>query len=290
MEPVTMRKETTMKLAIVTTFLGLSLALAGTASAGRGGSPGAIRNAINSGSVDAIAAELERAEFLVCGACVDMVRPLVDNPNYKVRQVAAWWLARRAVARTVRIEMLTRLSQPDSTAARNAADVLGELHTVSSIPALGAALSNPIYSSEARAAMARALGTINRPAVVTPLTAALAAPEPQVKIAALNALRGVTGLHDGSAVLPLVGDGDAGVRAEAATTLGTFRARTATESLVNALANDASPTVRKQAAWALGRVGANASVAGPALQAAAANDPSPFVRSLAAVSLTQLTR
>jgi HEAT repeat protein len=285
-----MRKETTMKLAIVTTFLGLSLAMAGTAVAGRGGSPGAIRNAINSGSVDAIAAELERAEFLVCGACADMIRPLVDHPQYKVRQVAAWWLARRAVARTVRVEMLTRLSQPDSTAARNAADVLGEFHTVSSIPALGAALSNPIYSGEARAAMARALGTINRPAVVEHLTPALAAPEPQVRIAALNALQGITGLHDGTAVMPLVGDADEGVRAQAAVTLGMFRARPATDTLLNALRNDASPTVRKQAAWALGRIGANAAVAGPALQAAAANDPSPFVRSLAAVSLTQLTR
>jgi HEAT repeat protein len=285
-----MRKETTMKLAIVTTFLAATLAVAGTANAGRGGSPGAIRNAINSGSVDAIAAELERAEFLVCGACVDMVRPLIDNPNYKIRQVAAWWLARRSVARTVRVEMLNRLAQPDSIAARNAADVLGEFHTVSSVPALGAALSNPIYSTEARAAMARALGTINRPAVVAPLTSALGAPEAQVKIAALAALQNVTGLQDGTAVVPLVGDADDGVRAQAATTLGMFRARPATDALVNALRSDASPTVRKQAAWALGRIGANASVAGPALQAAAANDPSPFVRSLAAVSLTQLTR
>ncbi len=284
-----MRKETTMKLATVTTFLGLTLALAGTASAGRGGSPGAIRNAINSGSVDAIAAELERSEFLVCGACIDMVKPLVDNPNYKVRQVAAWWLARRAVARTVRVEMLTRLSQPDSTAARNAADILGELHTVTSIPALGAALSNPIYSGEARAAMARALGTINRPAVVAHLTTGLTAPEAEVRLASLKALQGVTGLHDGTAVAPLVADADVGVRAEAAMTLGALRARAGTDALVTAL-GDASPAVRKQAAWALGRVGASASVAGPALGAVAANDPSPFVRSLAAVSLTQLSR
>jgi len=80
-----MRKEMKMKLAIVTTFLGLSLAMAGTAVAGRGGSPGAIRNAINSGSVDSISAAVERAEFLVCVACIDMVNPLVDNGNYKLR-------------------------------------------------------------------------------------------------------------------------------------------------------------------------------------------------------------
>ena len=54
--------------------------------------------------------------------------------------------------------MLNRLGQPDSVAARNAADVLGEFHYVSSIPALSAALSNPVFSSEARAHMAAALG------------------------------------------------------------------------------------------------------------------------------------
>ena len=51
---------------------------------------------------------------------------------------------------------------------------------------------------------------------------------------------------------------------------------------MTALQNDASPIVRKRAAWALGEIRANTAVAGPALQDAAANDASPFVRSLAA--------
>ena len=119
-----MHKNKTMKLAAVT-FLGISLAAAGSAVAGRGSSPVAVRNAIASGSVDAIQAELERAERLVCVSCVDMVKPLIDNQDQRIRQVAAWWLARRGVARQVRVEMLNRLAQPDSVAARNAADVLG---------------------------------------------------------------------------------------------------------------------------------------------------------------------
>jgi HEAT repeat protein len=264
--------------------------MAGTAFAGRGGSPTLIKQAITSGSVDAIQAELERAEFLVCGACVDLVKPLVDNPNQKVRQVAAWWLARRAVARQVRVEMLTRLSQPDSTAARNAADVLGEFHTVSSIPALGAALSNPIYSGEAREAMAKALGNINRPAAVQPLTEALGSDNAQVRVAALTALQGISGMRDGTAITPLVSDADVGVRAQAATTLGMIRATTGADALVNALRSDPSVSVRKQAAWALGQMKVSAATAGPALQNAAANDASPFVRSLAAVALTKLSR
>jgi HEAT repeat protein len=278
-----------IKLAIVTVF-GISMAAAGAAHAGRGGSPQAIQLAISSGSPDAIKAELERAEWLVCGVCSDMIRPLVDNSDAGVRQVAAWWLSRRAISREVRLDMLNRLSQPDSIAARNAADVLGEFHYVNSIPALSAALSNPIYSGEARAAMAHALGVINRPAVVAPLTAALSDSNAQVKTGALLALQSIAGLRDGSAIVPLITDGDVGVRAEAATTLGMFRATSGADALVGALQNDPSATVRKRAAWALGEMGANAGVAGPALENAAANDPSPFVRSLAASAITKLSR
>ena len=286
-----MHTNKTMKLAVVT-FLGISLAAAGTAVAGRGSSPVAVQRAIASGSSDAIKSELERAEHLVCVSCVDMVRPLIDNQDQGIRQVAAWWLARRGVARTIRVEMLTRLAQPDSTLARNAADVLGEFHYVSSIPALGAALSNPVFSSEARAHMAQALGRISRPAVVAPLTAMLGAAgtDGVVKVAAMQALQSIAGLRDGSAVSPLLGDSDVGVRAEAATTLGMFHDANGTAALVNALQNDASPVVRKRAAWALGEIRANTTVAGPALQNAAANDASPLVRSLAAAALTRLSR
>jgi len=284
-----MHTNKTMKLAVVT-FLGISLAAAGTAVAGRGSSPAAISRAIASGSSDAIKAELERAEHLVCFSCVDMVRTLIDNQDQGIRQVAAWWLARRTAAGTVRVDMLTRLSQPDSIAARNAADVLGEFHYVSSIPALSAALTNPVYSGEARAHMASALGRINRPAVVAPLTAALGDGDIQVKVAAMKALQSIAGLRDGSAVSPLLGDGDLGVRAEAATTIGMFHDANSSAALVTALQNDASPIVRKNAAWALGEVHASSSIAGPALQNAAANDASPFVRSLATAALTRLSR
>ena len=283
-----MHTNKTMKLAVVT-FLGISLAAAGTAVAGRGASPISVQRAIASGSSDAIKSELERAEHLVCVSCVDMVRPLIDNQDQGIRQVAAWWLARRGVARSIRVEMLNRLAQPDSTLARNAADVLGEFHYVSSIPALGAALSNPVFSSEARAHMAQALGRISRPAVVAPLMGVLGGSDGVVKVAAMKALQSIAGLRDGSAVAPLLGDSDVGVRAEAATTLGMFHDANGTAALVNALQNDASPIVRKRAAWALGEIHANTAVAGPALQNAAANDASPFVRSLAAAALTRLS-
>jgi HEAT repeat protein len=284
-----MHTNKTMKLAVVT-FLGISLAAAGSAVAGHGSSPQAVKLAIQSGSPDAIKAELERAEHLVCVSCVDMVMPLLDNDDQGIREVAAWWIARRGVARNVRVEMLNRLGQPDSIAARNAADVLGEFHYVSSIPALSAALSNPAFSSEARAHMALALGRISRPEVVAPLTTALSTNDGVVQVASMQALQSIPGLRDGSAVSPLLADANANVRAEAATTLGMFHDASAASALVNALQNDASPVVRKRAAWALGEIHASTTVAGPALQAAAANDASPFVRSLSAAALTRLSR
>jgi hypothetical protein len=284
-----MHTNKTMKLAVVT-FLGISLAAAGSAVAGHGSSPQAVKLAIQSGSPDAIKAELERAENLVCLSCVDMVMPLLDSDNQGIREVAAWWIARRGVARNVRVDMLNRLGQPDSVAARNAADVLGEFHYVSSIPALSAALSNPVFTSEARAHIALALGKISRPEVVAPLTTALSVNDGVVQVASMQALQSIAGLRDGSAVSPLLGSADVNVRAEAATTLGMFHDANGASALVNALQNDASPVVRKRAAWALGEIHASTAVAGPVLQAAAANDASPFVRSLAAAALTRLSR
>ncbi len=278
------------KLAVVVTSFGLVLAAGRGAYAGTGGSPQAIQQAISANSVDAIKAELERAEFLVCAACVDLVTPLVDHPDARVRQVAAWWLARRAVARQVQTAMITRLSQPDSTAALNAADILGELHTVSSIAPLGAALSNPIFSGAARAEMAKALGTIGRPAGTPFLTSALSDADAQVRSASVVALRTIRGNRDGSVALPLVSDADEGVRAEAVTTLGMFKYAGAASVLAGALANDPSATVRKKAAWALGEIGAPSSVAGGTLQTAANSDPSPLVRSLSRAALTKLTQ
>jgi HEAT repeat protein len=284
-----MHTNKTMKLAVVT-FLGISLAAAGSAVAGRGSSPAAVKGAIASGSPDAIKSELERAEFLVCVSCVDMVRPLIDSQDQGIRQVAAWWLARRGVARQIRVDMLNRLAQPDSIAARNAADVLGEFHYVSSIPALSAALTNPMFSGEARAHIASALGKISRPEVVAPLTGALADSDPVVKVAAMKALQGIAGLRDASAASALLSDGELSVRVEAATTVGMFHDANGTAALVNALQNDGSPLVRKRAAWALGEIHANSDVAGPALQKAATSDASPFVRSLATAALTRLSR
>lgn len=281
----------TRRFGIATAVAGaLLLAGAGSAHAGRGGSPQAIASAIRSGSADAIKSELERAEYLVCAACVPHVLPLIDSNDVSVREVAAWWLVRRGTGRQVYRDMLGRLSQPDSVKARNAADILGEFAYPQAIPALGAALGNPVYDAEARAAMARALGSIRRPAAAAPLQAVLGDSQPAVRAAALAALRKVEGFRDGAVATALIADGDVNVRSEAIYTVAEFRTTAATAALVSALQDDASPDVRKRAAWALGRIGASAAIAGPALSAAATSDASPLVRSLARAALAGLSK
>jgi len=287
-----MRKGNKKAALIIVLGVALAAGAAGTAQAGRGGTAGDILAAIQANSPDAIQAELEHTEYLVCAACTQMVLPLVDHPVYRVRQAAAWWLARRATSRQVYVSMLSRLSQPDSALARNAADVLGELGYPSAIPALGAGLSNPIFSGEARAAMARALGSIGRPEATQPLVDALGASDPMVKASALVALRTVQGFHDATPAAALLGDADQQVRSEAAVSIGMLRTQNATtvSGLLAALGNDPSAAVRRTAAWALGQVGAPAATAGPALQAAAQSDANPTVRSIAQAAISQLTR
>lgn len=270
------------------------LALAPAAQAGRGSNPGAIKQAIASGSADAIAAELERSENLVCPGCVAMVTPLLDNDDARVRQVAAWWLGRRRASELF-VDMVNRLAQPDSRRARNAADALGELRMDKAIAPLGAALGNPTYDAEARAAMARALGTIGAPAGWPHLVAATRDSEPAVRAAALAAARGLRGFDDATVAKGLLSDPSAQVRLQAVYTIGHLRSRALTSAgagVVDALAKlvgtDAEAEVRKRAAWALGEISAPAALASSALQAAASGDSDPLVRSVANAALTRL--
>jgi HEAT repeat protein len=285
-----------MKTALVSALL--LGTLAGPAQAGRGSSPGAIQRAIGSGSVEAIEAELERSETLVCHVCVNLVLPLVDHEDTRIRKVAAWWLSRRGMRPEISLQMVQRLSQPDSTLARNAADVLGEMRAYKSIKPLGAALNNPIFSDEARAAMARALGEIGDMKGLPALNDAAKAREPAVRAAAAEGLRKLRGYTDPTLAVSLLSDPDTNVRIEAIYSVAATRssaqafpsAQDAAQQLSHLVSNDPSDLVRKKAAWALGEIHASANVAGPALERAARQDTSPFVRSLANAALAKLTR
>ena len=84
-------KNFTLKLAAV----GLLALTPSLAFAGKGGSAAAIQAAVASHSVDAIVAEVERSESLICGECLDSLTALTEDSRFAVREVAAWWFARR---------------------------------------------------------------------------------------------------------------------------------------------------------------------------------------------------
>src|SRR4051794_18159557 len=83
-----------MKTITKLTAVALTL-FATSALAGKGGSNTLIQDAVRSGSVDAIIAEVERTEGLMCESCVATVSGLLEDSRYQVREVGAWWFGKR---------------------------------------------------------------------------------------------------------------------------------------------------------------------------------------------------
>jgi HEAT repeat protein len=261
-------------------------ALGGTASAGRGGSAAKIRDAINSTSTDAIIAELERAERLICDACIAPVMDLLDDDRYEVREAAAWWFARRPVMKAMLTERsVDDLAGTDSRLARNAADVLGTFRHPVAIDALSAAVTRTDLSAEARQHIVRALGTIGHRDANPAIEAAMTDTDASVRAEALLAWAAIRGQSGAAPAVALVSDADATVRSKAAAVVGELREASARTALEAQLASDEDAVVRRNAAWALGRIGDDASRS--ALEAAV-DDPSPLVRMTARAAIYKL--
>ncbi|MBL8622020.1 MAG: HEAT repeat domain-containing protein [Myxococcales bacterium] len=265
----------------LSTFVATALlvGLASPALAGRGGSAARIQGAAATGSVDAIVAEVERAERLTCDACIPVVMDLLDHDRYEVREVAGWWFARHAALRTeLAARATTDLAGADSRLARNGADLLGAFMHPSAIPALTAAIGRTDLSAEARLAAVRALGMIGHPNGKAGLTAALGDSDASVRLEALTDWAKLRKVTDAAPVVARVNDGDARVRAAAAGVIGTLRFAGGRAALEAVLASDADANVRRNAAWALGQIGDPAS---RAALVAAQGDASALVRSTA---------
>jgi HEAT repeat protein len=274
------------------------LALSSPAFAGFGSSSVAIRAAVQSGSVDAIVAELERAEELPSSGAIDVVLPLVDHDSWRVRDAAGWWLTRRGVRTQVIASMTARLKAGDPIAARNAGDVLAAMRDFSTVPALAAFVANPL-DEDSGVAAARALGAIGHPTAVTALSGALSSSLAGVRAQAAMSLRdlrapkGATVAASYGPLAPLVGDADANVRRQAILTMGFIGGAggvKATPDVITALSSaatgDPAASVRKAAAWALGELKDGSARA--ALMQAQANDSDALVRSIASAALANL--
>lgn len=273
------------------------VALSTPAFAGFGSSKIAIQAAVQSGSVDAIVSELEKAEELPSLGAINVVLPLVDHDSYRVRDAAGWWLTRRGVRTQVIANMTARLSGSDPVAARNAGDVLAAMRDFSTVPALSAYLSKPL-DEDSGIAVAKALGAIGHPSGLTALNTALGSSLAGVRaqaVASLRDLRAPRGMKVAGSVttvLPLLQDADANVRRQAAITIGFLggndpaNAGGAVAALSSVVTGDPAGVVRKAAAWALGELKDGSGRA--ALMQAQANDSDAFVRSIASAALANL--
>jgi HEAT repeat protein len=263
------------------------LAGAGVAHAGRGGSFTRIRSAAQHGAIDAIVSELERAEDIPCTSeCMGFVIDLTTHADYRVREAAAWWIARRPAQRAELVETSeAALASGDAIAARNAADVLGTFSHPSAVAPLGAAFARTDLDSAARVAIVRALGRIAHRSGNATLTLAMGDGDAAVRLAAVTSWRGVLRQAGAAPVATLVRDGDVKVRREAASVAGMFRETSARVALEAVLAGDGDATARRNAAWALGRIGDPAS---RAALTSATSDTSALVRMTARAALRAL--
>lgn len=273
-------------IAIKIAAVGLLALAPSAARAGRGGSAAAIRAAVGSTSTDAIIAEVERAESLICDECVQIVTGLTEDPRLPVREVAAWWFARRPALRDMLVgQFVADLPRGDTLRVRNAADFLGRTKTYTALPQLRAAIHRTDLGVDARLALVRAVGFMAHTSGNEALTTAMADGDARVRAAAVVAWRDVLGQSSAQPVVALLGDADANVRAQAAGVVGGMTEQSARVALEALVVGDADPVVRRNAAWALGQLG-NAGSRAALVQAT--TDKSGLVRGVAKAALAQL--
>jgi hypothetical protein len=261
-------------------------AAASPALAGKGGSAGAIRQAVASHSADAIIAEVERTEGLGCEECIQLVTQLTEDSRFSVREVAAWWFAKRPTLQKMLADQFApELVSGSSIQVRNAADFLGSSSTFTALPQMRQAILRTGLDADAKLALVRAvdhLGNLGgNPVLATAMTDA----SPVVRAAAVKAWRDVRGQVNAAPVVALLGDSDANVRAEAASVVGAMKETAARTALEGLAVSDESAIVRRNASWSLGKLGATAS---RAALTQATNDPSGLVRMTARAALAQL--
>jgi HEAT repeat protein len=229
------------------------------AIAGKGGSAARIRDAVNSTSVDAIIAEVERSESLMCPDCVPIVTNMLEDNRYAVREVAGWWFAKRPGLKDLMVPgFLEDLKNGNTIAVRNAADFFGSTVTFTALPALRDAIKRDV-GPEAKLAMVRAAKSLGNKGGNALLVSAMSDQNADVRASAVAAYRDIRDQKDATPVVGMLADSSSTVRAQAAMVVGGMRAAAAVSTLETLVVSDADPVVRRNAAWALGRLGSSSS-------------------------------
>lgn len=213
--------------------------------------------AIEHGSPEQLKATLEYGERVYCAPCVPLLeRRLLASGEPRVRELSAWWLRRQPFAAPVILAKLKKVlaESGDGVQRARAAEALGEFMDVHALEVLAASAERDA-DPNVRSAAVRALARLNTTGSAPALARALADPAREVRASALDVLIVVSGFRDFSALLPLLGDPDPQLRAHAARLCGEVRLAAAEAPLTAMLRGDSAASARKNAAWALGRIG-----------------------------------
>ncbi len=253
--------------------------------AGRGANRAEVAGTIRNGGVDAIISTLEKAENMpATSETIALVEGLLAHDDYRAREAAAWWFARRPFHKDrLTTAARTNLASGESLDVRNAADTLGTFRHPRVVSALASAASRSDIDGPAKAAVIRALGTIAHSAANPALAAAMSDSDAAVKIAALKAWAGVLRQSGAQPAVALLTDADADVRRLAARVVGGLREAGARAGLETILAQDGDELARRNAAFSLGRIGESQSRA--VLTDARDTDESALVRAYATSAL-----
>ncbi|MCX5740963.1 MAG: HEAT repeat domain-containing protein [Proteobacteria bacterium] len=273
-------------IAAVAVLLAVQVPFSSSAFAGKGGSSKLLSQAIASGSTDAIIAEVEKTEGLMCETCVQMVTDLTEDARYPVREVAGWWFAKRpALAEMLADQFKSELDNGNSIHVRNAADFLGSTRTYTALPNLRVAITRTGLDVEARLAIVRAAGSLAHVDGNAVLVAGMKDRDASVRTFAVKAWRDVLGQVNAEPAVALLADADSDVRAAAIAVVGGMKQLSARAQLEVLVVKDADAGVRRNAAWALGKLGTRES---HAVLVTASNDSSGLVRMTAKAALASL--
>jgi HEAT repeats len=232
-----------------------------------------------------LTAMLEYGERVECHACVPILEErLLTDGNPEVREIAAWWLARRpfgfaAVYHDIRTVLE---SDGDETRRARAAEALGNFAEPAGVAHLGRALTTDT-SSAVRVAAIHGIAEINSPEGLTFISTALGDSDAAVQAAALQMITRVNFFDDYDAIIPLLAHADGTMRRRAATVIGSLRVEAAVTALAAVLRGDTDSGARREAAWALGRIGGAA--AEVALSEVLASNPPAEVRNAINVAM-----
>ncbi len=252
--------------------------------------PDLIKSAAVSGAPMAIWEALEHGERVECLDCIPQVATLLYDPHSaKTREIAAWWLRRRALGvfgpGEVYEQTLTTLaSDGDPLRRAYAAAALGEFLLSPGVAACAQALAAD-GDARVRAAAALALGRLNDDGAGA-LGVALSDGDPSVKLAALRAAGIINSFSSLPAVAALTTDRTPEVRRSAVEVLDGLDAKDTVAAVAAVAQKDVDAGVRAEACHALGTFG-DASVRS-ILTSLAQSDPDTFVRDQAQIALRRL--